>query len=97
MFFLFPSGRINPKAIRAMAELDYDLGTHASEGLERFDGESGDAAITITMGCGDGCPNLRGKQREDWQIPDPREMDEAAFREVRDEIGRRVRKLLARL
>ena len=90
-----PSGRVNPKAIAAMAELGVDLAAHASKGLEAFDGVELDAAVT--MGCGDACPNVRARVREDWELPDPRDMDEAAFREVRDEIGRRVKDLLARL
>jgi hypothetical protein len=32
-----PSGRINPKAIAAMAELGYDLSTHASKSLNVSD------------------------------------------------------------
>ncbi len=90
-----PSGRVNPKAIRAMAELGYDLSAHRSTGLE----ELGDVAVdvAVTMGCGDACPNLRAARREDWQIPDPRELDEAGVRAVRDEIERRVKQLLATL
>ena len=33
-----PSGRINPKAIRFMAELGYDLAGHASKSLDAIDG-----------------------------------------------------------
>lgn len=89
-----PSGRINPKAIRFMAELDYDLTTHASKSLDEIDGEF-DAVVT--MGCGDQCPWLPAKRREDWALPDPRHMDDAEYRAVRDEIGERVQKLLASL
>lgn len=67
-----PSGRINPKAIEAMRELGYDLTTHSSKGLEAFNGRVVDVAVT--MGCGDECPLVRAARREDWQIPDPREM-----------------------
>lgn len=89
-----PSGRINPKAIRFMAELGYDLGAHASKSLEDIDGEF-DAVIT--MGCGDSCPWVPAKRREDWNLPDPREMDDDAYRAVRDEISSRVKHLLAQL
>ena len=90
-----PSGVINPKAIRAMAEKGYDLTKHASQGLERFDGTQVDVAVT--MGCGDACPAVHARAREDWEIPDPREMDPVRFGEVRDEIERRVLDLLSRL
>lgn len=89
-----PSGRINPKAIRFMAELGYDLATHASKSLDDIDGEF-DAVVT--MGCGDRCPWVPARRREDWALPDPRHMDDAAYRAVRDEIGERVKQLLESL
>lgn len=89
-----PSGRINPKAIRFMAELGYDLSRHASKPLDQVEGEF-DAVIT--MGCGDNCPWVPARLREDWGLPDPRDMDDDGYRAVRDEIGARVRDLLGRL
>jgi arsenate reductase len=90
-----PSGRINPKAIAAMAELGYDLTVHASKGLEEFNGRAVDVAVT--MGCGDECPLVVAARREDWQIPDPREMSPEQFRGVRDLIESKVTGLLASL
>jgi arsenate reductase len=90
-----PSGRVNPKAVEAMRELGYDLTTHQSKGLDEFNGREFDAAVT--MGCGDECPLVLTKRREDWQIPDPREMPPEEFRRVRDLIERKVKELLARL
>ena len=49
------------------------------------------------MGCGDECPFVRAKQREDWAIPDPKHMDEAAFRNIRDQIETKVKELIATL
>jgi protein-tyrosine-phosphatase len=37
------------------------------------------------------------KRREDWALPDPRDMDDAGYRAVRDEISSRVKTLLASL
>jgi arsenate reductase len=45
------------------------------------------------MGCGDSCPNLKATRREDGQIPDPKAMPPAAFREVRELIARKVKEL----
>jgi arsenate reductase len=90
-----PSGRVNPKAVEAMRELGYDLTTHTSKGLEAFNGQSIDAAVT--MGCGDACPLVHAARRIDWQIPDPREMPPEEFRQVRDLIGAKVRDLLSEL
>jgi arsenate reductase len=90
-----PSGRVNPKAVAAMAELGYDLGTHHSKGLDAFNGQEFDAAVT--MGCGDECPLVLAKRRVEWQIPDPRDMTPEEFRGVRDLIERKVKELLADL
>src|SRR5262249_58658836 len=49
-----PSGRVNPRAVEAMKEVGYDLTTHTSKGLEGFNGQEGEVAVT--MGCGDQCP-----------------------------------------
>jgi len=87
-----PSGVINPKAIRFMQELGYDLTKHDSKSLDEIDG---DFDAVITMGCGDSCPWVPAKRREDWALPDPKHMDDAAYREVRDDISNRVRTLLA--
>jgi arsenate reductase (thioredoxin) len=90
-----PSGKINPKAVAAMAELGYDLTTHSSKSLA--DIPAGDYAAAVTMGCGDACPAVSAAIREDWQIPDPREMSSDEFRQVRDLIAGKVRDLLMRL
>jgi arsenate reductase (thioredoxin) len=89
-----PSGRINPKAVRFMGELGIDLSAHASKSLDDVDGEF-DAVVT--MGCGDSCPWVPAKRREDWALPDPRDLDDDGYRAVRDQIGARVRELLASL
>jgi arsenate reductase len=86
-----PSGVINPKAIRFMAELGYDLASHDSKSLDEIDGEF-DAVIT--MGCGDNGPWIPAKRREDWGLPDPKHMDDPEYRVVRDEISARVKALL---
>jgi len=90
-----PSGTVNPKAVDAMRKLGYDLTTHSSKGLDSFNGTAVDVAVT--MGCGDECPLVVAKRREDWNIPDPRGMTPEQFREVRDLIDAKVRELLASL
>jgi protein-tyrosine-phosphatase len=63
--------------------------------LETFNGKAVDVAVT--MGCGDECPLVLAARREDWQIPDPREMSPEEFRGVRNLIERKVLALLASL
>jgi arsenate reductase (thioredoxin) len=90
-----PSGRVNPRAVEAMRELGYDLGQHRSKGLAEL--PDGEYEYAVTMGCGDECPLVRAKHREDWNIPDPKELPPEQFRAVRDLIGQKVEELLARL
>ena len=91
-----PSGRINQKAIVAMKEQGYDLKTHRPKSLEEVK-EYAPFDAVITMGCGDACPWMPDKQFIEWDIPDPREMNEDDFRKVRDLIQEKVKELLASL
>jgi protein-tyrosine-phosphatase len=91
-----PSGIINPKAIAAMKELGYDLLGHQSKSLDEVK-EYAPFDAVVTMGCGDACPWMPAKQFVDWQIPDPRHMNEEEFRKVRDTISEKVKELLHQL
>lgn len=88
-----PSGVVNPKAIESMNEIGYDLSSHSSKPLD--DLPNADWDFVATMGCGDECPFIRAKQREDWQIPDPKNMSPGEFRNVREMIREKVESLLA--
>ncbi|HEX9895797.1 MAG TPA: arsenate reductase ArsC [Gemmatimonadales bacterium] len=88
-----PSGRINPKAIAAMAEKGYDLTTHESKSLDQVG--AGPWDYVVTMGCGDECPWIPAPARLDWDLPDPKDLPEMEFRAVRDDIEQRVIDLLA--
>ena len=90
-----PSGIVNPKGIKSMKEIGCDMSTHRSKSLSDIPDIEYD--YVITMGCGDECPFVKAKNREDWGIPDPKDMDENGFREVRDLIGEKVRELVIRV
>ena len=89
-----PSGVVNPRAIQAMSEVGYDLGTHESKSLDQV--PEGPFDYVITMGCGDDCPWIPAVQREDWPLPDPKAMPPEEFNAVRDEVERRVKGLIQR-
>jgi len=89
-----PSGQVNPKAINAMKELGYDLSQHSSKLLSEIPDVEYD--FVATMGCGDECPFVRTKEREDWDIPDPKDMEPDEFRAVRDLIEAKVKNLIAK-
>lgn len=91
-----PSGKINQKAIAAMKEINYDLSSHHSKSLEEVKQFAPFDAV-VTMGCGDACPWMPAKKFIDWQIPDPKEMNDEDFRRVRNYIGEKVKELVAEL
>jgi len=55
------------------------------------------ADAVITMGCGDACPIFPGKRYEDWALDDPAGHDLDTVRRIRDDLERRVRRLLDEL
>ena len=91
-----PSGKINMKAVAAMKEMGYDLTKHHSKSLNEIK-QFAPFDVVVTMGCGDACPWMPAKKFIDWEIPDPKEMDESNFRRVRDLIKDKVSELLASL
>ena len=90
-----PSGQINPRALAMMAERGIDLDRQRSKSLQEIGDDPFDAVVT--MGCGDACPWVPAARREDWALPDPKHLDDAGFRGIRDEIERRVIALLNEL
>ena len=88
-----PSGVVNSKALAAMKELNYDLGTHRSKSLTDVEQHAPFDAV-VTMGCGDACPWMSAKKFIDWEIPDPKHMDHDEFNKVRDLIEEKVKELL---
>lgn len=90
-----PSGKVNATAIEVMKEKDYDLSAHFSKSLEEI--PQGEYEYAITMGCGDECPYVKAKYREDWNIPDPKNLPLEEFKKVRDLIEEKVKELLERL
>ena len=79
-----PSGQINPRAIQFMQEKDIDLTVQSSKGLTDLPAVRWD--WIVTMGCGDACPHLPAAHRADWELTDPKHLDDDGFRAVRDRI-----------
>ena len=90
-----PADEVNPAVIEAMAELGADLEKEFPKPLNDEFVKAADAVIT--MGCGDACPIYPGKRYEDWELEDPAGKDLDDVRRIRDEIGSRVKGLLAEL
>ncbi|MGH8870919.1 MAG: arsenate reductase ArsC [Acidimicrobiia bacterium] len=90
-----PAASINPVAVDAMAEVGIDIGRGtprrwSDEMIESVD-------VVVTMGCGDTCPVFPGKRYVDWELDDPSGKSIDEVRPIRDELERRVRRLLDEL
>ena len=87
-----PGARVHPEVLQAMKEVGIDL-----EGVmprKLTDELAKDAAILITMGCGEACPHIPGLRRLDWPLEDPKGKPVERVREIRQEIKDRVAELL---
>ena len=87
-----PSGVVNPMAVKLLRAQGVDLSDHKSKHVSNFEGIKID--YLILMGCGDECPNLIADKRIEWDIPDPKDMDEKDFRKVIMEIEKKVLELI---
>lgn len=87
-----PADEVDPTAVRMMQEVGYDVGSHRPEPVSAHEEESFD--VVVAMGCGDACPSVSADRRLEWDLPDPRGSEDEKYREIRDEIRRRVLELL---
>jgi protein-tyrosine-phosphatase len=90
-----PGKQINPAVVEAMRELGVDMSEEFPKPLT--DEVVRAADVVITMGCGDACPIYPGKRYEDWALDDPAGQDLEVVRRIRDEIDRRVQRLVGEL
>ena len=90
-----PAEHVHPEVVEVMRELAVDLAERKPQLLTRELAEQAD--VIVTMGCGDACPYVPGKQYIDWDLPDPKGRPIAEVRATRDEISRRVTALIDQL
>jgi arsenate reductase len=90
-----PTERVNPSAVKVMKEIGIDISKQRPKLLTQE--MIRDADKVILMGCGaEECP-LIPRDFEDWDIEDPSGKPLQTFREVRDEIKRRVERLIGEM
>lgn len=90
-----PAGEVSPAILSALDEIGVPVGGEFPKPLT--DEVVRAADVVITMGCGDACPVYPGKRYLDWELDDPVGQPTARVRDIRDDIDRRVRGLLAEL
>ena len=83
---------LHPLAARALGEQGIDISHHRSKGMD--DVPLGEADVIVTLCADEVCPYVPGAVRKlHWPLPDP--VDLSGFREVRDELRRRLPSLWA--
>jgi arsenate reductase (thioredoxin) len=87
-----PGERVHPEVIEVMRELGIDLSARSPQRLTVELAQQAD--VVVTMGCGDACPYIPGKRYIDWNLSDPKGRPLAEVRAIRDEIARRVERLV---
>jgi arsenate reductase (thioredoxin) len=90
-----PGEHVHPEVVAVMRELGIDLSDRIPHGLTVELAQQAD--VVVTMGCGDACPYISGKRYIDWNLPDPKGRPLAEVRATRDEIARRVDRLVNEL
>ena len=87
-----PSGVVNPMAMKLLHSQGVHLTDHKSKHLSEFEGVKID--YLVLMGCGEECPNLVADKKIDWDIPDPKDMENSEFLKVIKKIRGEVQKLI---
>lgn len=95
---------VHPTAMQVMREVGVDISAHRSKSVEEFTGRAFDAVVTVCDHARETCPVVPGKHVTlHMPFEDPasaagsEEERLVVFRRVRDEIGRGMQALIARL
>jgi arsenate reductase len=93
---------VNPLAVEAMREVGIDISVQRSKSVAEFAGERFGTVITVCDNAAEECPVFPGApERIHWSLRDPaavsgtRDEKLAAFREVRDDLERRIREFVS--
>ena len=87
-----PGSGVHPEVREAMLEAGIDLSAARPQLLTAD--LAREAALLITMGCGEECPYVPGVERDDWGLPDPKGKPLDEVRVIRDDIRERVAALV---
>ena len=87
-----PADRVHPEVVTVMKEAGLDVSEAKPSRLT--DELAGASRLLVTMGCGEACPFVPGLERNDWPIEDPKAKPLERVRQIRDEVRRRVERLI---
>ena len=83
-----PASELHEAVVEALEEVGIDVSGRTPKALTQDDVEWAD--LVVTMGCGDACPYVPGKEYVDWNLPDPVGLCLEEVRELRAVIEDRV-------
>ena len=86
-----PAAELQEAVVEALEEVGIDVSGRVPRKLTQEDVEWAD--LVVTMGCGDACPVLPGKEYLDWNLPDPVGLCLEEVRELRAVIEDKVSSL----
>ncbi len=94
---LKPNSELDPMAAQLMAERGIDISRHVPKEVDLAFARRADRIVV--MGCDpeEACPVEVLDRVEDWRLQDPKGMETDEAQQVRDEIEKRVRKLMVGL
>jgi arsenate reductase len=89
-----PAPQVHSVVVEAMKEKGIDISMNKPKLLTYKMAQ--DADLIVTMGCNDQgiCPGPFFKPTVDWKLEDPKRKSIEKVREIRDDIERRVQKLI---
>ena len=92
-----PSKKVNPLVVQVMREKDIDISRNKPKLIDTQMVQEAD--MVIVMGCDARgfCPAPLLKKVVDWELEDPEGKPIEKIREIRDEIERRVKKLIGEI
>ena len=97
-----PAARVNPLAVRVLAEAGIAWDGRTPRGLDGLEAERWDLVVTVCDRAKESCPFFPGQPMlAHWGMPDPAEVEGteeerlAAFRDTLVTLGRRIDLLLA--
>ena len=90
--------KVNPYAIRVMAEIGVDISTHRSKSIKEFHGKNFDYVVTVCDHAKEVCPFFPGEKVLHHSFPDPSTFKGSEdkileeVRQVRDEIKKWIKR-----
>ncbi|SMO68080.1 arsenate reductase [Balnearium lithotrophicum] len=98
-----PAGYVHPLAVEVMREIGIDISKQKSKSLEEIPLNKLDLTVTLCGDAAENCPIVPRANVQHWRLFDPVRVEGTieeklkAFREVRNEVIKRVKKLIESL